>query len=268
MQIDIKLMVARVSDVKEIGGWVCGALSPTSGPPDSVLIAAQATRPWITQVAAISEEDALVDFVNLNPQDIHQIVEFIRLYGLFSFGDVVGMAGHPDDVKAYWKKAKQLGRTPFATNLAPFRDYRERVGTMLKLARSRGKRERDAAFQEFLKINRGLGELMRRTHPQDFEKQLLSYYVSQGLASVALGVAPHRRKMVAVALAPDVRSALYVALLSSIVSGTKLMTCARTGCTNLFVVARSDKRFCTTRCQNLAKVKRYRKRRKRKRGKK
>jgi predicted RNA-binding Zn ribbon-like protein len=130
---------------------------------------------------------------------------------------------------------------------------------MLKLARSQRKFERDAAFQEFQKINPGLGQLMRRTHPQDFDKQLLSYYVSQGLVSVTLGVTPHRRKMVAVALAPDVRSALYVALLSHIVSGTKLKTCARTGCTNLFVVTRPERKFCTERCQNLAKVKRYRK---------
>jgi predicted RNA-binding Zn ribbon-like protein len=266
MQIDIKLMVARVSDAKEIGGWVCGTLAPTSASPDSVLIAAQATRPWITQVAVINEEDALVEFVNLNLQDTHQITGFIRQYGLFSFGDEVGMAGHPENVKAYWKKAKQLGLTPFATNLASFRDSRERVATMLKLARSRRGRERDAAFQEFLKINRGLGELMRRTHPKDFDKQLLSYYISQGLASVAIGVATHRSKMVAVALAPDVRSALYVALLSSIVRGTKLKTCARIGCINLFVITR-PKDYCSVHCQNLAKVKRYRKRQRRKRAK-
>jgi hypothetical protein len=75
------------------------------------------------------------------------------------------------------------------------------VGTTLKLARSRGESERDAAFQEFQKFNPGLRQFMRRAHPEDFDKQLLSYYVSQGLVSVALGVAPHRRKTVAVALA-------------------------------------------------------------------
>jgi predicted RNA-binding Zn ribbon-like protein len=260
MQIDIKLMVARVSDAKEIGGWVCGTLAATSGPPDSVLIAAQATRPWITQVAVISEQDALVDFVNLNSEDTHQIVGFIRHYGLFNSGDAVGMTGHPPEVKAYWKKVKQSSLTPFATDLASFRDSWARVGTMLKLARSRGKRERDAAFREFLKINRGFGELMRRTHPRDFEKQLLSYYVSQGLVSVALGVAPHQSKMVAVALAPDVRSALYVALLSYTVSGTRLRACRRAGCIRLFVVTRPARKYCTAECQNLAKVNRYRKR--------
>jgi predicted RNA-binding Zn ribbon-like protein len=266
MQIDITLLAPRVSEVKLVEGWVCGTLAPTEGPPGSVLIAAQATRPWISQVAVIREEDALVDFVNLNPEDTDQIVEFIKRYGQFADGDAVGMASHPDKVKEYWRKAKQLRRTPFATNLASFRDSRERVATMLNLAQARGESGREAAFQEFLRINEGFGQLMRRTHPRDFDKQLLAYYVSQGLKSVALGVAPHSREMVAVALAPDVRSALYVALLSSIVRGTKLKTCKRKGCTKMFV-ERGPKEYCSSYCQNLAKVKRYRKSQKRTREK-
>ncbi len=267
MQIDIKLMVPQVSDVREIDGWVCGTLAPTSGRPDSVLTAAQATRPWITQVAAIRERDALVDFVNLKPEDAGQIVGFINRYGLFSDGDRVAMTGHPDKVKEYWKKTVDRRLTPFATNLDFVRDSRDRVASVMKLDRSRSKRERDAVFQEFLKINRSLAGLMRRTHRRDFEKKLLSYYVSQGLALVTLGVAAHLSKMLAVALAADVRSALYVGLLSHIVSGTKLRTCARTGCETLFVV-RGPKEYCSTRCQNLAKVTRYRKRRRLKHEKK
>jgi len=52
----------------------------------------QATHLWIKHVAAIREEDALIEFVNLNPDDTDQIIGFITRYGLFSFGDVVGMA--------------------------------------------------------------------------------------------------------------------------------------------------------------------------------
>jgi hypothetical protein len=263
MQIDIKVEVPRVSDdVREIeewvhgklSQWVCGTLRPLTGQPGPVLSAMQATKPWVTQRGVIPEEEALVDFVNLNPEDVHKIAGFIRKYGLFSDGDRDTKASHPEKVKEYCQKSAQSRLTPFATDVASVRDTQKRVAAMLKLARARGKGEREIAFGEFMKVNPDLGKAVRRRHPQDFEKRLLSYYVTQGLALVPLGLEEQHKKMVAVAMTADVRSALYVALLSHIVSGTELKSCARPGCNKLFVVTRKNKKFHSLECQNLASI--------------
>jgi predicted RNA-binding Zn ribbon-like protein len=263
MQIDTKLLVQRTSNVKVIEGWICGTLARGAGPAHPALLAAQATRPWLTEVTSIDEERALVAFVGLNPDDPHETGTFIKDFGLFGNADVASIAGHPSAVRAFWKEANKSGLTPFATDIASVRQMQARVSAISKFALVVNNRERNPAFQEFLKINAGLGEHMRRSHGRHFTQQLLSYYVSQGLASVALGIAPHKKKMVAIALAPDVCSVLYVALLLQLIRGTRFKVCRRATCGKLFVVTRSGKQYCGVYCQNLAKVNRYRRRKRR-----
>jgi hypothetical protein len=214
---------------------------------------------WITH--AINERNALVDFVNLEPRSTYAIVRFIRQYGLFSQGDQAGRAGHPEKVKAFWRDSKAQHQ-PFATSNSSVLEARDQVTAILKLARSGRNRDRESAVEELAKENPRFVKMMQLRHLDDFAKQLISHYVSLGLASVRLGVVPSRGRMTAVAFAADVRSALYVAVLSETVSGTYLKECKRAACRKLFVVTRPDKQYHDSECQHLDLMRRRRERQK------
>ena len=264
MLIDISPVVPMVRVEGGSHGWIYGSLVPASGKSDWVMAAVRATRPYVkASDAGLRQErieDALLDFVQLKTEDTQQAISFLRQYGLFNQGDCVSMKGHPSDIRKYWNEATQSKQTPFATELRSFWWWQKRVLALFTLSRAPQRHHAAALRKACHEINPHI-KLPPSENPIAFSKQFLSYFVSQGLAAVTLGVAPDQGKFVAVAIPADLRSALYMMLLTHLTRGTRLKNCKNTKCRRVYLVTRPDKRFCSARCQNLVKVNRFRKRR-------
>ncbi|MFZ0634438.1 MAG: CGNR zinc finger domain-containing protein [Candidatus Acidiferrales bacterium] len=265
MKASIHLVVPKVLADKEIDGWVCGVVSPVSNQPHSALTAIQATHPWVSQDDPILDEErakqALEDFVNLEPGVSQEAVDFLNRYGLFSHGDCVTFGGQPDKVRTYWTELERAGKRPFAMKLDNVWWLQRRIRAVVTLYRAERKHQTAALRNACKEINPHL-TLPRTRNLTGFRNQILSHLASQGLSQVQLGVAPIKGIMAPVITTDDLQSALYIVLLFFLTKGARFRDCANRNCRHVFLHTRSDKKFCSNRCQALVKAKRYRKRHK------
>jgi predicted RNA-binding Zn ribbon-like protein len=181
---------------------------------------------------------------------------FLQEYGLFSAVDCVSMSGHSENIKKYWAECERLGKTPFATDLRRFWFDKERIDSALAISRKMPQ-DHDALRQMCKKI--GISLKMHRTdNLAVLTRDVLLHLISLGLAQVTLGIIPAGKKMIAAAIAIDVRSLLHIGLLMYATRDVRLKNCANPRCRKVFSVTRPDRIFCDPRCQNLVKVKRFR----------
>jgi hypothetical protein len=266
MKIDFHLLVQRTSIAGEDQGWVYGNLK-SMVKESTIAPAVLATRPWLRTCEVVPSETALnavCDVANLKLQETQQAIAFLRVYGLFSAHECLPLNIHSERIKNYWRECKRSGKTPFATELSTFWFHQQRIRTALAIGRSIPK-DLDSLRQAC----RVLGIQLRIRRADDvcaLTRDVLSHLIGFGLAQTSLGVIPYRKKMVAAAITSDVRSLLYTGLLIYVTRGVPLKECANSSCRKIFLVTRSDRRFCDLRCQNLIKVKRFRERKRKRVG--
>ncbi len=265
MLIDFQMRVAKVGSIQESSGWAYGSFVGVPKQAKGVPEPSLATRRWVSEFPqayrSLSKDlarQALLGFVNLGEGDTQQAIDYLREYGLFQDGDCLSIKAHPPEIRAYWKKASASGHVPFATDLSEFWRSHKRIKAFLTLAGVVGKPNDAAVKQACREINPSFEKLKNRFDWPQIGRLFLAAGVSRGLASVPLGVSEKNGKMVAVLTSTDLWSALYVELLSYITRGVRMRQCGNKDCPKVFEVTRPHKRHCSERCQNLMKVRAWR----------
>lgn len=270
MNIDFEIRSCKVSSVELDSRWAYGNLVV---PRHSQALGLARLPEFSFAMTRDRALQALFDLDNLPPGNDNLAGQYLRNYGLFALGDCVEIKGHPRRIREWWKKSMSMGTTPFATDLSPFWRFQKRIRAHLQLARLFRGRDELALKRACQEIN---PQLSGRRDWFRTSKQLLISGVEVGLASAHLDIhekavesESRTRKMsrglpngaiglVSGIWSPDLRSALYVALLSIIALGDPLEQCKDRGCLRTFIMTRPDREYCSRTCQNRNKQRRSR----------
>ena len=210
--------------------------------------------------------EALLRFINMESGDIEKAIGFVQEFGAFetpgpSLENAMS-SNRPPKVQQFWNDCLVgVDRTdPFAICLDKFWDVQKDILELWSLADSLSERKKDA-----------VSEVCKHRRP-DFQFRGQPDWLAIGKAVLAAELSPslndsspnpprlllHDRegRFIALTLCRSVRSALYVQLLTEIVSKSQHRRCLH--CREYFVPKVKSQRYCKAPCQNVAKVRRSR----------
>ena len=209
--------------------------------------------------------EAFQQFVNLEDRRSEDAVDFIQAFGLFDYlerkGDrFVGRRGIPAEIQQFCAQSTAKRQSPFAVSLTEFWSVRDDIIGLCNLASAIARRDVESVK----------AKCVARRPKSDFRTKANWVAVGKAIlcADLSASINPGRRtprvvlheingKLVALTMGTTVRSALYLTLLNMIVSKTACRICPN--CKKRFVVlGRPDRKFCTDRCRNANKVRKWR----------
>ena len=266
MLLEIRSTCVSIRFVELIDGWVCGVLRDIERPnsrSDSWLNALEGFLLHYSGSSPNIDVDTLLEFVNLRSGEPTSAITFLEKYGLFDRKDH-GSKGRslPDSVRLKLKSLADDRLVPFATSLADFCETRAELVQLMILAGAVQHRDAVRISRTMSQLN--LPKALQWAH-DDFNdsgsfaagRSVLGHYLTSGLKGIRLGLAnpDPSVSLLPFASAADLRSGLYLALISSLEHSWE--ECANPGCPKLFEVTRSWRKFCSQRCQSLLKTKRW-----------
>jgi len=252
--MDVK--IAKLAAIDQASGWAYGTLAvPPADKSRVPLGPAERARSVASPKDFVRQ--ALSAFLSLRKGDDSAASNYLRGCGLFCATDVVSMNGHPAEVKAHWKSGTEGWRQPFATSLQELWRVHERLTAQLALGGVLQKRNDGGLERAIRGIVPKLAKLPEKQDPYEIGKCLLVSGVKIGLDGVHLGLLERNGRVLLALESTDLKSALYLAILSMLSDGTKLRQCKNRSCWNVFGAERG-KKFCSQRCLTLDKVHRYR----------
>ena len=220
--------------------------------------------PMVSEARA---REALLEFVNLEDRNEAAAVDYVNKYGEFDWTKVeidklVG-PGVPEAIQRFCKGCIRARQLPFALSLSHFWAVRDEIDGLWNLARALDQKDSERVRAECTR---------RRPHSSfDPEPNWLVVGKSILCADLSAGLNPGHHNprvflsekagsLIALTMAVNVRSGLYLMLLDMIVSKTGYKSCPN--CKKHFIVTVKRKKFCTEACQNAAKARRFRARHK------
>jgi hypothetical protein len=217
-------------------------------------------------VAIVSEDrarEALIKFLNLADQDEKTAVGFIEEFGCFDYlalqdGKFVG-ARIPEWLQEILQDLDRE-EDPFATSLVHFWAVRDDIKGLWDLSLAIGENDVEAIRQECIR-RRPNSTFNTRTDWIELGKAILRVDVSIMLNSEEpprVVLWEKQGATVALTMAMSVKSGVYLSLLNLIASKTLSDKCPN--CGDAFLVTAKRKKYCTDACQNAAKAKRSRER--------
>jgi|ERR1017187_417111 hypothetical protein len=214
-------------------------------------------------------EAALMEFTNLDTGNTQQAAGFIEKYGAFDSlelsVDGLVLPSLPWEVQQFCNdclrpKNPRERREPFAIPLDQFWETHKDILGLWKFANALSARKEHAVREE-CERRRPTFEFRGETDWLAVGKAVLSADLSASLNSSAFRpprLLLHDRdgQFLALTLCRTVRSALYVQLLTAIVSQKEHRRCLR--CRGYFIPKVQSQKYCKGKCQNIAKVRRSR----------
>jgi predicted nucleic acid-binding Zn ribbon protein len=201
-------------------------------------------------------DDCLVDFMSLAHGDTDSLKAFLRRYGLFAHEHLEKVSGQPKLIRGQWSSAVKSDRIPFSFSLSSFwteRSEFEELQSLWAAVRQGGGAV--AALCE------SLGQqYIQNFNVSDYETVVIaarcavSAAIAGQLENVRVALTDVGGNLVSTLIASSVKEALFIRLLQTISTGTPLSRCER--CGRAFFATKSTKRFCSDKCQAMAK--RYR----------
>lgn len=214
-------------------------------------------------------EAALLEFCNLDPGNTQQAIGFIEKFGAFDSlelsVDGLAIPSLPWEVQQFCNdcfrpKHPREKHEPFAIPLDQFWDTHNDILQLWKFANALSAKKENAVREE-CERRRPTFEFMGETDWLAVGKAVLSADLSASLnASTAkpprLLLHDRDGQFIALTLSRTVRSALYLQLLTAIVSVKEHRRCLH--CGQYFIPKVQTQNYCKSKCQNVAKVRRSR----------
>jgi hypothetical protein len=222
-----------------------------------------------TRVTEKKAKEALQDFLNLKDGRTEDAVDFIRKYGEFDLVDVskdaLKDADAPAEVRAFCEESQHgpMPRDPFVLALDDFWKVRIDILGLWNLAGALNREDLDAVR----------AECRHRRPKSTFKGEPAWLAVGKAILCADLSASINEARIrprillsqrddnfCALTVCDTIRTGLYVQLLKMVVSRTEYRQCE--SCGNHFPVTVRGKKFCSKPCQNAAKVRKWRKKRK------
>jgi len=214
-------------------------------------------------------EAAFMEFTNVEPGNIQQAIGFIEKFGAFDefelSADGLAPSSLPQAVQQFCNdclrpKDRRERRSPFAISLDQFWETHQDILGLWRFADSLSAKE-EGVVREECKHRRSTHEFSGEPDWFAIGKAVLSADLSASLntsASKPPRLLLHNRdgEFIALTLCRTVRSALYVQLLTAIVSQKEHRRCLY--CGGYFTPKVKSQEYCKSKCQNIAKVRRSR----------
>ena len=206
-------------------------------------------------------DDCLVDFMSLAHGDTDSLKAFLRRYGLFAHEHLEKVSGQPKLIRGQWSSAVKSDRIPFSFSLSSFwteRNEFEELQSLWAAVRQGDGGQGDGAVAALCE---SLGQqYIQNFKVSDYEtvtiaaRCAVSAAIAGQLENVRVALTDVGGNLVSTLIASSVKEALFIRLLQTISTGTPLSRCER--CGRAFFATKSTKRFCSDKCQAMAK--RYR----------
>jgi hypothetical protein len=267
MRIELTLLSIPVESVRVVSGWIVGSLKDFGVSP----LTKDDPAALFDQLARFSlsfpdsgfhiGDDALLEFVNIPEQDLRAAAEYIESHGIFARDNLVrpSIPPFPKAVGEFWREEMADHRTPFALQAKAFYFVQREIKNLRKLADA--VRERSLKrIAEYISAVQSYRESVGDSTVPDLARArlVLRNSIESGISDVQLGVAESKSTLVPFAAPSALKSALYLGLLDQITRGTAIGECENPRCKKIFERTQPRKRFCSTRCQALIKVLRFR----------
>ncbi len=287
MELEIISFSYAVEGLQEQGDWIFGTLSRSGAVYSPLAPRIDVTKairrsireskklkermlpafvgplvPLISRHGFIREipSECLTEFLSASIDDVGSVKAFLRRYGLFDLEHLfVGSREQPKAIRGLWAAAEKADRIPFAFQISSFWDRRGELEDLQGLW---------AIVQKGSAGEKSVSQLCERigsSHIVNFKPG--DYETSEGAAHSAIRIAMTvqlanaRTTLVEVngELLPSlitscVKDALFLHLWDNIARATPFLRCKR--CGKAFISTKSTKRYCTSKCQAMAK--RYR----------
>jgi hypothetical protein len=217
----------------------------------------------IALVPSSRAREAFMACLNLPRGTDDDAVRYIEEFGLFD--EVETDAGGkmdsriPRGVQRICKQFQNEHKDPFALSITDFWAVRDRILGLWNLSIAIFEKDHQRAKEECIR---------RRPHAT-FEEEPnwlavgkailcidLSSALNPGPNNPRLILSEEAGRLVPLTMGTTVRAALYLTLLEMIVSRTEYGICPN--CRKHFLLTRKRKKFCSSSCQNTAKVRRFR----------
>ena len=212
-------------------------------------------------------EEALLRFMELPARDTVKAIEYIREFGDFESNEI-DQEGElsidvPTKIKEFWKTCRASWCSPFVLKLSDFWDVQTNLRELWDLNTSLREKRMEAVRMHCLQRWPN-ADLPDERPYLTAVKALLRADLSASLNSgrkydPRLVLHEENGKLALWTMCMDVRTGLHMMLLEKILSGTGYRTCARKDCGKYFIAVKG-KKYCSTSCQNKAKVRRFRER--------
>jgi predicted nucleic acid-binding Zn ribbon protein len=194
----------------------------------------------------------LQEFLSIRRGNDDAIIHFVRAYGVFRLSDLEPKRqGMPKAVRAWWSTAKGQ---PYAFSISSFWDDCDKVDVCCQMAAAvleRDKAAAESSLQSFGQIGLVSGaDTHKYTAPLYDAERLLAAAIAAGLATARFAPVDIQGKIAPGVVTGCVLDAVYVRLMELVTESNPLRRCAR--CAKAFVPVRSDQRYCSRPCQNLA----------------
>jgi hypothetical protein len=267
LYFEVEFNLIEIGSIHESDGWAYGALSSTSpayfplkggyykgkAEFEMKLMLAQYTYPQLSP-------SALIDFVNLQKDNIEQTIAYLRRYGLFSLDDLK-TEGLPKKIQSYCDDSHKNDSAPFALHLESFWRWRDMFEEQLILTRAaKDKATAEAILSAPDKFDYD-SEIVANLWKGDFFRFARDNYralVLSRLTTVQFWAREKGEFLVPTIVSYGVLDALSVFLSEHLQRDAAFGECENPQCKKLFSVTRKTKRFCSGRCQSLIKVHRSR----------
>jgi predicted nucleic acid-binding Zn ribbon protein len=210
-------------------------------------------------------KSALVEFINLELGNTNHAISFIKKFGAFDIFDGNIEVSPPREVQQFCNDCLNTRdpyerRHPYAIPLSQFWDTQQDILGLWNFADSLSKKKQHAVREE-CKRRRPTVEFSGEPDWFAIGKAVLSADLSASLNASApkpprLLLHDRDGRFIAMTLCRTVRSALYVQLLTAIVSVKEHRRCSH--CSGYFIPRVQSQTYCGGRCQNVAKVRRSR----------
>jgi len=207
---------------------------------------------------------ALIRFINLHSGKTSEALEFVREFGIFDLPDERTTSSaqtvYPRAVREYFEKCSRQREDPFATRLDMFWEVQKDVLGLWRFADALAERNQDSIREE-CKRRRPDFDFGGEPDWKSIGKAILAADLSHSLnrsSPIPPRILLHDREgqFIALTVSRSVRSAMYLQLLVAIVSKYKHRSCLR--CRGYFIPETESQKYCSRKCQNAAKVKRFR----------
>jgi len=265
MKVEVKALSSLVDSVQVIGNWIVGCLVDLDVPPieddarDRFRRRARFSLSFPDEAFQIIGDEALFEFVNLPELDVDAAAQYIERHGIFAVENLKRppLAPFPKGVDQFWRKSQTVG-TPFALVVRDFYAAQKEIRNLQRLA--------DALRVRNLKL---MGQFVLAQSPSQNELQpfeisrcrlILRESIQSGIGELQLGIAEMKTGLIPFLAPADLKTALYLALLDQITRQVPIAECENGRCKKIFERTQPQKRFCSTRCQSLVKVHRFRNR--------
>jgi len=263
--MDLPLAYASfpVKTVNYAEGWVYGSIEPRrTGESHTVDLSAYRLRDYVgglgAKVLPLSSS-LFLDLANV-ADDPQEIAFFIKEYGLFDLDNLRHNSDLPDGLREYFERRREFRRIPFAIQTASFKKAQQEIRAMVVLLRS--VQTQDAASAQEVSFDLKLVQGSAEAFPE-WAEDVLAAFKQRSFRAAELEVLEKEPGEVIALVSPyGVRPAAILSSAYAVAQNLPLAICERDDCRKLFHASRLARRFCSTRCQNLKKVHRHRKKQK------